>query len=112
MKTNVHDFLDKDKGKVTPYGVFDIGANSGWVAVGTDHDTAAFAVHTIATWWDKARPERLPWRAAAADHRRRGRFQRLPDPAMEDQAGPVRRRDRARGDSLPPAARHLQVEQD
>ncbi len=54
VKTNVHDFLDKDKGKVTPYGVFDIGANSGWVAVGTDHDTAAFAVHTIATWWDKA----------------------------------------------------------
>ena len=53
-KTNVHDFLDKDKGKVTPYGVFDIAANSGWVAVGTDHDTAAFAVHTIATWWDKA----------------------------------------------------------
>ena len=31
-KTNVHDFLDKDKGKVTPYGIYDIGANSGWVA--------------------------------------------------------------------------------
>ena len=50
----MHDFLDKDKGKVTPDGVFDIAANSGWVAVGIDHDTAAFAVHTIATWWDKA----------------------------------------------------------
>jgi DDE family transposase len=59
-KTNVHDFLDKDKGKVTPYGVFDIAANSGWVAVGTDHDTAAFAVHTIATWWDKAGQNAYP----------------------------------------------------
>ena len=60
VKTNVHDFLDKDKGKVTPYGVFDIAANSGWVAVGTDHDTAAFAVHTIATWWDKAGQNAYP----------------------------------------------------
>ena len=59
-KTNVHDFLDKDKGKVTPYGIYDIGANSGWVAVGTDHDTAQFAVHTIRTWWDKAGHEACP----------------------------------------------------
>src|SRR5487761_1421928 len=51
---NVYDFIDKDKGKVTPYGVYDVGANSGWVSVGTDHDTAAFAVQTIRTWWRKA----------------------------------------------------------
>jgi Rhodopirellula transposase DDE domain len=48
---NVHDFKDKELGKVTPYGIYDIGANTGWVAVGTDHDTAAFAVATIARWW-------------------------------------------------------------
>jgi len=59
-KTSVHDFLDKDKGKVTPYGVYDTGANSGWVAVGTDHDTAAFAVHTIATWWEKVGQQAYP----------------------------------------------------
>jgi len=53
-KVNVHDFIDKELGKVTPYGVYDIAANAGWVNVGTDHDTAAFAVATIATWWEKA----------------------------------------------------------
>jgi hypothetical protein len=51
---NVYDFIDKERGKVTPYGVYDVGANSGWVSVGTDHDTAAFAVQTIRTWWQKA----------------------------------------------------------
>jgi transposase len=51
---NVYDFIDKEKGKVTPYGVYDVGANTGWVNVGTDHDTAAFAVQTIRTWWSKA----------------------------------------------------------
>ena len=48
---NVHDFKDKELGKVTPYGIYDAGANTGWVAVGTDHDTAAFAVAAIARWW-------------------------------------------------------------
>ena len=51
---NVYDFIDKELGKVTPYGVYDITANAGWVPVGTDHDTAEFAVATIATWWEKA----------------------------------------------------------
>ena len=49
----VHDFLIKSKGKVAPYGVFDIAANEGWVNVGVDHDTAAFAVESIRRWWDK-----------------------------------------------------------
>jgi len=53
-QVNVYDFIDKDKGKVTPYGVYDVGANTGWVSVGTDHDTAAFAVQTIRTWWQQA----------------------------------------------------------
>jgi Rhodopirellula transposase DDE domain len=52
-QVSVYDFIDKEKGKVTPYGVYDVGANSGWVSVGTDHDTAAFAVQTIRTWWRK-----------------------------------------------------------
>jgi transposase len=53
-KVNVYDFIDKELGKVTPYGVYDIAANAGWVSAGTDHDTAAFAVQTIRTWWQKA----------------------------------------------------------
>jgi hypothetical protein len=49
----VHDFGDPQVGKAIPYGVYDIGANTGWVSVGTDHDTAAFAVATLRRWWDK-----------------------------------------------------------
>jgi hypothetical protein len=49
----VHDFIikDKDKGRVSPYGVYDIAANEGWVSVGIDHDTATFAVESIRRWW-------------------------------------------------------------
>ena len=47
----VHDFLDPEKGKAIPYGVYDLGRNQGWVSVGVDHDTAAFAVATIRRWW-------------------------------------------------------------
>ena len=50
----VHDFVDPELGKANPYGVYDVGTNTGWVSVGTDHDTAAFAVNTIATWWRNA----------------------------------------------------------
>ena len=47
----VHDFLDPAQGKAIPYGVYDLGHNLGWVSVGVDHDTAAFAVATIRRWW-------------------------------------------------------------
>ena len=49
----VHDFEDKEKGKVTPHGVYDIGRNQGWVSVGIDHDTAEFAVDSIRHWWKR-----------------------------------------------------------
>lgn len=47
----VHDFPDPDLGKANPYGVYDVSANDGWVSVGTDHDTAAFAVETVRRWY-------------------------------------------------------------
>jgi hypothetical protein len=47
----VHDFPDKELGKVIPYGVDDMATNTGWVSVGVDHDTAEFAVETIRRWW-------------------------------------------------------------
>jgi transposase len=50
-KVLVHDFVDKELGRATPYGVYDIGSNLGWVSVGMDHDTAEFAVETIRRWW-------------------------------------------------------------
>jgi hypothetical protein len=52
-QVDVHDFPDPELGKAIPYGVYDLGANTGWVSVGTDHDTATFAVATIARWWDQ-----------------------------------------------------------
>lgn len=53
IKVNTHDFLEKEKGKVAPYGVYDIGKNKGWVSVGITKDTAEFAVNTIRSWWHK-----------------------------------------------------------
>jgi transposase len=49
-----HDVPDKQLGKAIPYGVDDLGANIGWVGVGTDHDTARFAVATLGRWWEQA----------------------------------------------------------
>ena len=46
-----HDFMDKDLGKAVPHGIYDIGANSGWVTVGVDSDTAEFAVNSLRLWW-------------------------------------------------------------
>ena len=47
-----HDFIDKELGKIIPYGVYDIGKNTGFVSVGIDNDTAEFAVATIRRWWN------------------------------------------------------------
>jgi Rhodopirellula transposase DDE domain len=46
-----HDFPDPAGGKAIPYGIYDLAADAGWVSVGTDHDTAAFAVASIRRWW-------------------------------------------------------------
>jgi transposase len=51
QKTLVHDFPDKELGKIIPYGIYDVGRNQGWVSVGIDHDTAEFAVDSILAWW-------------------------------------------------------------
>src|SRR5712691_5197116 len=56
----VHDFEIKSLGKVAPYGVYDIAANHGWVNVGIDHDTAAFAVESIRRWWHRLGSQRYP----------------------------------------------------
>jgi transposase len=49
----VHDFPDPAVGKAIPYGVYDLGVGAGWVSVGVDHDTAAFAVATLRRWWEQ-----------------------------------------------------------
>jgi transposase len=52
VQVGTHDFPDKELGKAAPYGIYDVTANTGWVNVGTDHDTAAFAVESIRRWWN------------------------------------------------------------
>jgi hypothetical protein len=60
QSVNVHDFADKELGKAVPYGVYDVAADSGWVTVGTDHDTAQFAVETIRRWWNTTGRDAYP----------------------------------------------------
>jgi hypothetical protein len=52
IRVDVHDFPDPEVGKAIPFGVYDLNADQGFVVVGDDHDTAAFAVATIGRWWD------------------------------------------------------------
>jgi len=63
LAVNVHDFVT-DLGRANPYGVYDLAANSAWVSVGTDHDTASFAVQTIRRWWQQMGSDR--YQAATA----------------------------------------------
>jgi transposase len=59
-RVKVHDFPDEELGKVIPYGVYDMAANTGWVSVGVDHDTAEFAVETLRRWWHHMGHETYP----------------------------------------------------
>lgn len=59
-EVNGHDFKDKVLGNVSPYGVYDIENNEGWINVGISHDTGEFAVASIRAWWDSMGEERYP----------------------------------------------------
>jgi hypothetical protein len=59
-QVRVHDFIDPELGRATPYGIYDIGRNTGWVSVGVDHDTAEFAVESIRRWWRSMGREAYP----------------------------------------------------
>jgi Rhodopirellula transposase DDE domain len=59
-EVRVHDFPLPELGRVSPYGVYDLAANAGWVSVGLDHDTAAFAVASIRRWWERSGRLRYP----------------------------------------------------
>src|SRR5271156_283256 len=94
----VHDFVDKNLGKVAPYGIYDVATNTGWVSLGIDHDTAEFAVQAFASrcasaskrWGECSSPLApggrfcsLPQGRAGADHRRWRRLERLTRAAVE-----------------------------
>ena len=59
-EVRVYDFPIKGLGRATPYGVYDLGRNAGWVNVGIDHDTAAFAVESIRRWWNAVGQQQYP----------------------------------------------------
>ncbi len=59
-KVNVYDFLSYAEGRATPYGVYDVGKDEGWVNIGTDKDTAAFAVESIRRWWSMMGKKNYP----------------------------------------------------
>lgn len=112
VPVNMHDFTDPKLGKAIPYGVYDLAANTGWVNVGTDHDTAAFAVESIRRWWHGQgqaaypRATRLLITAdAGGSNGYRTRAWKLAlarfaaEPGTDDHC-------------LPPAAGHIEVEQD
>jgi Rhodopirellula transposase DDE domain len=56
----VHDFVDKNLGKVAPYGIYDVATNTGWVSLGIDHDTAEFAVNAVRRWHQVVGSVRYP----------------------------------------------------
>jgi transposase len=59
-RVRVHDFAIPELGKASPYGVYDLAQNAGWVSVGVDHDTAAFAVQSVRRWWQSMGRDAYP----------------------------------------------------
>ena len=112
LPVRMYDFRDRDLGIAIPYGVYDLTRNEGWVSVGLDHDTAQFAQATIECWWRRMGRRVYDGADAAADHSRRGREQRQPQPPLE--IGPAAPADQdGLGDlGLPFSSRDEQMEQD
>ena len=82
-KVRVHDFSIPELGRANPYGVYDLAHNMGWVSVGTDHDTAAFAVETIPRWWKSMGAALYPKATVLANHGRWRRQQWLASAVVE-----------------------------
>lgn len=59
-EVEIHDFIDPKLRRAVPYGIYDINNNVGWVRVGTDHETACFAVHAMRRWWRTMGKKRHP----------------------------------------------------
>ena len=81
VRVDTHDFPDRELGRAVPYGIYDVAANTGWVNVGTDHDTAAFAVESIRRWWNATGRAVYPT-AGRLLHERGGQRQQ-PHPHLE-----------------------------
>ncbi len=93
QRVKAHDFEDKELGKVAPYGVYDVAANSGFVSVGIHADTAEFAVAGRPSLVRPDGARALPERRRVDDHGRR-RLEWIAGPVVENRTAEVRRRDR------------------
>ena len=108
IEVKTHDFEDKELGKVVPYGVYDIGADLGYVSLGIDHDTGQFAVNSVRTLARSNGLEALSRDDPPHDHVRRRGFQRFSPAALEGGAATTRRRNRPDHSGLPLPARDLE----
>lgn len=90
----VHDFINKELGRANPYGAYDAASNTGWVSVGTDQDTASFAVETIRRWWNTMGHTALSECIGPDDHGRWRWQQRQSGAALEVGTAAIGRRDR------------------
>ena len=108
IEVNAHDFEDKELGKVVPYGVYDIGANLGYVSLGIDDDTGEFVVNAVRCWLDQMGWKLNPGDEAPDDDGRRRRLQWFTAAALE--VGPPTTRGRNRSDhsGLPLSARDFE----
>jgi hypothetical protein len=118
-EVRVHDFVIPELGRASPYGVYDIAENAGWVSVGIDHDTASFAVNSIRRWWNVMGRQRYPEAKTlviTADgvlrQAQNEGQQRQPGPTLEARIADARQRTRNRDHCPSSAARHEQMEQD
>jgi hypothetical protein len=80
---NDHDFRSDAEGIALPYGIYDIGANHGYLFIGTSHDTAACAADNIVKWWVYHGRRDYPGAAELIIPGRRRRQQRQPQPGLE-----------------------------
>ena len=103
-----HDFPDDSLGKAVPYGVYDITANAGWVSVGTDHDTAAFAVESVRRWWNVADRSDYPQARRLLITADAGGSNGYRTRAWKAELAALAAGDRAGGHRVPFPARHLQ----
>ena len=83
VAAHTYDFPQDSLGKAVPYGIYDLTGNTGWVSVGTDHDTAAFAVESVRRWWKAACRSGYPLaRRLLITADAGGGLQRLPHPGV------------------------------
>jgi hypothetical protein len=93
LRVHGHDFPHPDVPRAYPYGIYDVGRNEGFVSVGTDHDTASFAVASIRGWWRAEGRRFVPAGPVARHHGGCGGQQRPPPAAVEVGAAEAGRRD-------------------